>query len=79
MRADLVKAFIDAGHADRLLLAADVNLFRLGWQRANPYVGNHGMEHLLRYAPGKLRRIGIKEDLFWKIMTENPKQVIPIQ
>ncbi|MFC1893942.1 hypothetical protein ACFLYR_08010, partial [Chloroflexota bacterium] len=79
IRADLVKAMIDAGFANRLLQATGANLFSLGWQRSNPYVGKHTAEHVLRFAPGHLRRVGISEDVFWKIMTENPKQVIPIQ
>ncbi|MFH1031718.1 MAG: phosphotriesterase [Chloroflexota bacterium] len=79
-KADLVKQFIDAGYIDRLLLSADVNLFSLGWSRSSPYVGKSTTADLLRYAPMKLRRIGISEDLFWKkIMTENPKQVIPFR
>ncbi|MFC1893619.1 hypothetical protein ACFLYR_06290 [Chloroflexota bacterium] len=79
VRADLTKAMIDAGFANRLLLSSDCNLFSLGWQRSNPYVGKATMADMLRYAPGHLRRVGVSEDVFWKIMTENPKQVIPIQ
>jgi len=79
IRADLAKKFIDAGFGDRLLLANDVNLFRVGWQRTSPYTGTHGMEHLLRVGPPKFRRVGIKEDTFWRILTENPKKVVPIQ
>ncbi|MFC1893620.1 phosphotriesterase [Chloroflexota bacterium] len=79
VRADLTKAMIDAGFANRLLLATGANLFSLGWQRSNPYVGKHAVEHVLRFAPGHLRRVGISEDVFWEIMTENPKQVLPIQ
>jgi len=79
IRADLVKAFIDAGFIDRLLLSSDVNLFSLGWSRSSPYVGKSTMADLLRYAPDRLRRVGINEDVFWEIMTENPKKVIPIQ
>ncbi|MFC1893063.1 phosphotriesterase [Chloroflexota bacterium] len=78
-KADRFKLLVDAGCTNRLLIAAEPNLFSLGWKRSAPYVGSHTIEHLLRVVPDKLRRIGISEDLFWKIMTENPKQVIPIQ
>jgi phosphotriesterase-related protein len=80
LKADLVKSIIDAGCIDRLLVSADVNLFSLGWSRSRPYVGKSTMADLLRIAPRKLRRIGISEDIFWdKLMTENPREVIPIQ
>ncbi|MFC1893350.1 phosphotriesterase [Chloroflexota bacterium] len=79
IRADLIKSSIDAGFGDKLLIGADANLFSLGWQRSSPYVGKSTIADLLRVAPGKLRRVGISEDLFWKIMTEHPKKVLPIQ
>ncbi|MFC1894195.1 phosphotriesterase [Chloroflexota bacterium] len=77
--ADQSKALIDAGCTDRLLLATDVNLFSLGWMKSSPYVGKSTMSGLLLIAPGKLRRVGISEDTFYKMVTENPKQVVPIQ
>ncbi|OGA21228.1 MAG: hypothetical protein A3I01_19440 [Betaproteobacteria bacterium RIFCSPLOWO2_02_FULL_65_24] len=78
-KADLVKAFIDAGHIDRLILSSDVNLFSLGWTRSSPYTGKTTMADMLRYLPGVLRRVGISESTFWKVMTENPKKVLPIE
>ena len=79
-KADFVKAMIDAGYIDRLLLSADMNSFCLGWRRSSPYVGSSTMADFLRSAPKKLRRVGISEDVFWgKIMTDNPREVIPIQ
>jgi len=79
LKADLVKAMIDAGFIDKILLSGDVNLFSLGYIRSNPYVGKSAMADLLRYVPSKFRRLCINENVFWRIMTENPKKVIPIQ
>ncbi len=79
IRADVVKACIDAGLIDRVLISGDVNLFTLGSQRSNPYVGKSIMADVIRYAPGRLRRVGISEDTFWRIVIDNPKKVVPIQ
>lgn len=76
--ADQLKTMIDSGCVDRLLLGTDVNLFSLGWMKSSPYVGKSTMSGLLRIIPNKLRRVGIGEDIFWKIVTENPRQVVPI-
>lgn len=79
IRADLLKGYLDAAGTERLLIGGDVNLFSLGWQRSNPYVGKSTMGDVIRWAPKKMRRVGISEDIFWKVMTENPKKVLPIQ
>ncbi|MBI3374365.1 MAG: hypothetical protein HY017_21785 [Betaproteobacteria bacterium] len=78
-RAEAVKQMIDAGFMHRMLLSSDNNLFSLGWMRSSPYVGKATQADFLRSTPGKLRRIGISEEIFWKILTENPKQVMAIQ
>ena len=79
IKADLVKGFVDAGHLDRLILSSDVNLFSLGWARSSPYTGKTTMADMLRTLPSTLRRVGIPEETFWRVMTENPKKVLPIQ
>ena len=79
LRADMIKAFIEAGFLDQVIISADVNLFSLGWSRSSPLVGKATTADLLRRFPKKLKRIGIGEDIFWKIMTENPKKVLPIR
>lgn len=79
VKADLVKGFIDAGFINRLLISADVNLFSLGWARSNPYNGKSTVADGLRTIMRQLRRIGISEESFRKIMIENPREVIPIQ
>ncbi|MFC1893630.1 phosphotriesterase [Chloroflexota bacterium] len=79
IRADLTKAAFDAGLGDRLLIGADANLYCVGWQRSNPYTGRTTIADLIRVVPGKLCRVGISEDVFWRMLTEYPKQIIPIQ
>jgi hypothetical protein len=74
IKADLVKGFVDAGYIDRLILSSDVNLFGLGWTRSSPYTGKTTMADMLRTL-----RVGIAEETFWRVMTENPKKVLPIQ
>jgi predicted metal-dependent phosphotriesterase family hydrolase len=77
-RADLVKHIIDAGFKHRMLLSSDNNLFSLGWSRSSPYVGKATSADFLRFTPGKLRRVGISEETFWSILTENPKRAFAI-
>jgi predicted metal-dependent phosphotriesterase family hydrolase len=78
VRADAVKGFIDAGFIDRLLLSSDNNLFSLGWSRSSPYAGKTTQADFMRNTPGNLKRVGIEEETFWRIMVENPKKVIPL-
>jgi len=75
MGADITKALIDDGYGNRLLLASGANLFSFGWQRSSPYVGKNTVCTHMRNTPGQLRRVGIKEDMFWKLMIDNPKEV----
>ena len=79
IRADIVKGFIDAGHIDQMLLSSDNNLFSLGWSRSSPYAGKTTTADFLRNTPGNLRRVGIDEETFWRVMVENPKKVILLQ
>lgn len=80
VRADILKALIEAGFINHILISADTNVFSLGWQRSSPYSGKSTMADVLRNAPRKLRRIGISEDIVWnKIMTENPRRALTIQ
>jgi predicted metal-dependent phosphotriesterase family hydrolase len=78
-RADVVRQLIEAGFIDRMLLSSDNNLFSLGWSRSSPYVGKATVADFLRYTPGKLRRVGISEETFWKLLVENPRKVLTIQ
>jgi predicted metal-dependent phosphotriesterase family hydrolase len=77
-RADVVKEVLDAGFRDRVLLSSDNNLFSLGWSRSAPYVGKATPTDFLRSTPGKLRRVGIAEETFWSIITENPRRALAI-
>lgn len=77
-RAEAVKEMLDAGFKHRILLSSDNNLFSLGWMRSSPYVGKGTTADFLRTTPGKLRRLGVPEEVFWEILTENPKQVMTI-
>ncbi|MFQ5879997.1 MAG: phosphotriesterase [Dehalococcoidia bacterium] len=76
IRADMVKAMIDAGHIERIILSADVNSFSLGWQRSAPVVGKHMVGDLLRFIP-RLYRAGVSEEQVHMMLVENPKRVLP--
>ncbi len=77
-RADAVKNAIDAGFMHRILLSSDNNLFSLGWMRSSPVVGKATQADFLRTTPDKLRRVGIPEETFWRLLTENPRQVLTV-
>ncbi len=77
VNADGAKAVIDAGLIDHLCLSADMNIFSLGWSRSAPYVGKASVADMMRILPAKLRRVGVSEETFWKIMIDNPKKIIP--
>jgi predicted metal-dependent phosphotriesterase family hydrolase len=78
IKADAVKKLIDAGYIEQLILSSDVNLFSLGWARSSPYTGKTTMADMLRYLPGALRRVGISEEITWRVLVKNPKKVLPI-
>lgn len=78
-KADIARALIEAGFADSMVFSGDVNLFSLGWSRSSPYVGKSGVADVMFSIPRQLRRVGVSEDAFWKIMIDNPRKVIPIQ
>jgi phosphotriesterase-related protein len=78
VKGDLVKAMIDAGLIDRVLISADVNLFSLGWARSNPYSGKTTVADGLRAIIGQFMRLGLDEGVFKKIMIDNPREVVPI-
>ncbi|MBI2911234.1 MAG: hypothetical protein HYY05_03765 [Chloroflexi bacterium] len=75
-RADMVKAIIDAGLIDRLIISADVNSFSLGWQRSAPYVGKSKVGDLIRFI-SKMKRVGITDDQVHTLLYVNPQRVIP--
>ena len=77
IKVDALKGFIDAGCAERLIISSDVNLFSVGWARSAPLAGKSTMADLLRYIPGLFTRVGLTEDLFWSVMRDNPKKVLP--
>jgi hypothetical protein len=41
-------------------------------------VGKATPTDFLRSTPGKLRRVGIAEETFWSIITENPRRALAI-
>ncbi len=82
-RAEMVKAILDAGYGDRLLISCDVNSHGLGWYKMNHKIGKndtplHTVGHLLRYFVPKLRKVGIKEDTIMHLLVENPRRVLPM-
>ena len=77
LKVDALKGFIDAGLTDQLIISSDVNLFSVGWARSAPLAGKSTMADLLRYIPGLLSRVGIDEELFWRVLVDNPKKVLP--
>ena len=74
-RADMVKAIIEAGFMNRLILSADVNSFSLGWQRSSPYVGKSRVGDLVRFIQ-RMKRVGITDDQVHSMLVENPKEVL---
>lgn len=78
-RADQVKAMVDAGFANQLIISADVNSVSLGWQRSAPYVGKTVVGDLLRLFVPKLRRVLLDEELIHRLLVDNPRRVLPIQ
>jgi phosphotriesterase-related protein len=73
-RTRAVRALVDDGFGRQLLLSHDV-CYRLHLQR----YGGYGYAHLLRNVRLRFMHEGLEEDVFWSIMTDNPRDVIPLQ
>jgi phosphotriesterase-related protein len=73
-RARNVKAIIDAGYGDRLLISQDVCLpNHLRW------FGGHGYGHLLERFVPMLREVGVSQDAIDRLLIHNPAEVLPIR
>lgn len=84
VRVEMVKAMLDAGYRDRLLISCDASGHGLGWYKMKHKFGKndtplHTVGHLLRYFVPKMRQAGIDEDTIRHLLVENPKQILPIQ
>jgi phosphotriesterase-related protein len=77
-RADRVKAMIDAGFLNQLIISADVNSISLGWQRSAPFTGKTVVADLLRLFLPKLRRSLVTEDQIRTMLVDNPRKALPI-
>ncbi len=85
-RVKLVKAMVEAGFVERVLISLDVSSWGLGYKhppvryrlpaRGSAY---HNYGHLDRYFVPMLRQAGISEDDVHTIQVKNPRRVIPIQ
>jgi phosphotriesterase-related protein len=71
-RARNVKAIIDAGYGDRLLISQDVCLpNHLRW------FGGHGYGHLLERFVPMLRDVGLSQAAIDRLLIDNPAAVLP--
>jgi phosphotriesterase-related protein len=73
-RTRAVRALVDDGYGRQILLSHDV-CYRLHLQR----YGGYGYAHLLRNVRLRFRHEGMEEEIFWSIMTDNPRDVIPLR
>lgn len=72
-RAECVKALIDHGHLEQLLMAQDVWLRQL----MKKY-GGEGYDSFFRYGIPWLKRAGVTDEQIRTMLVENPRRVLPI-
>jgi predicted metal-dependent phosphotriesterase family hydrolase len=74
-RAQLVRAMLDAGYRDRLIVSAGSKGWVVG--RGETHLSNVG--NVLRYFVPRLKDAGVAEEAIHAIFVDNPKRVLPIQ
>lgn len=73
-RVTFIKAMIEAGHGEQLLLSCDTNCPALG--TATPPL--HSLGYLLRCFVPRLREVGIPEATIQRLLVENPRRALAI-
>ena len=73
-RTRAVRSLVDDGFGSQILLSHDV-CYLLHLQR----YGGYGYGHLLRNVRLRFIHEGMPEEVFWSILTDNPRRVIPMR
>jgi len=73
-RLELCIAFIDAGYANKLVLACDAEPCPIGFgNRGN---SSHGYAHLLKNFVPRLKKSGVSEEILHLILVETPAKLL---
>ena len=70
-RAELVKAMVDAGFTNQVLISCDSICYAL-----EPSQTQRGLAHLLAQFVPRLKKEGVSEEAIHTILVENPKRVL---
>ncbi len=70
-RVELVKAMVEAGFAERLILSCSARGYAIG-----TYQPKHSFSYLLMDFVPKLRAAGVKQEALDTILRENPKRIL---